>query len=74
MKAHAECDYGHCLKQATHEHDKATARGFEALRAEPNGFRAHLLNRSDTLSSVCVKKKTVTGTQTQAVWIEATDR
>ena len=29
---------------------KATARGFEPLRAEPNGFRVHLLNRSDTLS------------------------
>ena len=31
-------------------HQKATARGFEPLRAEPNGFRVHLLNRSDTLS------------------------
>ena len=30
---------------------KATARGFEPLRAEPNGFRVHLLSRSDTLSS-----------------------
>ena len=29
---------------------KATARGFEALRAEPNGFRVHLRSRSDTLS------------------------
>ena len=29
---------------------KATARGFEPLRAEPNGFRVHLLSRSDTLS------------------------
>ncbi len=29
---------------------KATPRGFEPLRAEPNGFRAHLLNRSDTVS------------------------
>ena len=29
---------------------KATARGFEALQAEPNGFRVHLLSRSDTLS------------------------
>ena len=28
---------------------KATARGFEPLRAEPNGFRVHLLSRSDTL-------------------------
>ena len=29
---------------------KATARGFEPLRAEPNGFQVHLLSRSDTLS------------------------
>ena len=29
---------------------KTTPRGFEPLRAEPNGFRVHLLNRSDTLS------------------------
>ena len=27
-----------------------TARGFEPLRAEPNGFRVHLLGHSDTLS------------------------
>ena len=32
---------------------KATARGFEPLRAEPNGFRVHLLSRSDTLSWLC---------------------
>ena len=31
--------------------EKATARGFEPLRAEPNGFRVHPLSRSDTLSS-----------------------
>ncbi len=35
-----------CLNQG----DKTTARGFEPLRAEPNGFRVHLLSRSDTLS------------------------
>ena len=29
---------------------KATARGFEALRAEPNGFLVHHLNHSVTLS------------------------
>ena len=29
---------------------KATARGFEPLWAEPNGFRVHLLSRSDTVS------------------------
>ena len=32
-----------------------TARGFEPLRAEPNGFRVHLLGRSDTLSMVHAK-------------------
>ena len=29
---------------------ESTPRGFEPLRAEPNGFRVHLLNRSDTVS------------------------
>ena len=29
---------------------KATPRGFEPLRAEPNGFRVHLLSHSDTVS------------------------
>ena len=29
---------------------KATPRGFEPLRAEPNGFLVHLLNHSDTVS------------------------
>ena len=29
---------------------KATARGFEPLRAEPNGFLVHHLNHSVTLS------------------------
>ena len=29
---------------------QATPRGFEPLRAEPNGFRVHLLSRSDTVS------------------------
>ena len=29
---------------------ETTPRGFEPLRAEPNGFRVHLLNRSDTVS------------------------
>ena len=32
------------------EDEKTTARGFEPLRAEPNGFRVHLLSRSDTVS------------------------
>ena len=40
-----------CLKRARRLGlEQATARGFEPLRAEPNGFRVHLLNRSDTLS------------------------
>ena len=30
--------------------DNTTPRGFEPLRAEPNGFRVHLLSRSDTVS------------------------
>ena len=34
---------------------KATPRGFEPLRAEPNGFRVHLLNRSDTVSVYFMK-------------------
>ena len=29
---------------------QATPRGFEPLQAEPNGFRVHLLSRSDTVS------------------------
>ena len=40
-----------CLKRARRLGlEQATARGFEPLRAEANGFRVHLLNRSDTLS------------------------
>jgi hypothetical protein len=35
-----------CLAKVHH----TTPRGFEPLRAEPNGFRVHLLNRSDTVS------------------------
>ena len=38
--------FGEAMQQV----DEATARGFEPLRAEPNGFRVHLLSRSDTLS------------------------
>ena len=30
--------------------DEATARGFESLRAQPNGFRVHPLGHSGTLS------------------------
>ena len=32
---------------------KTTARGFEPLRAEPNGFQVHPLSRSGTVSSAC---------------------
>ena len=32
-------------------HEKSTARGFEPLRAEPNGFLVHHLNHSVTLST-----------------------
>ena len=39
----------------------ATARGFEPLRAEPNGFRVHLLNRSDTVSLMSGLKSVVLG-------------
>ena len=41
-----------CKKRQTCRH-QATPRGFEPLRAEPNGFRVHLLNRSDTVSLKC---------------------
>ena len=46
---------------------KSTPRGFEPLRAEPNGFRVHLLSRSDTVScmtcgSVFVPRWTFGGT------------
>ena len=30
--------------------DCTTPRGFQPLRAEPNGFRVHLLNHSDTVA------------------------
>ena len=45
-----------CLYTFTGHYDwvimihSSTARGFEPLRAEPNGFLVHLLNHSDTLS------------------------
>ena len=37
----------HCKK----EKRQTTPRGFEPLRAEPNGFLVHLLSHSDTVSS-----------------------
>ena len=40
----------HALEYLSRLWCKSTARGFEPLRAEPNGFRVHLLNHSDTLS------------------------
>ena len=44
---------------------KTTARGFEPLRAEPNGFRVHLLNRSDTLSHEHLPHRTPCGAYVQ---------
>ena len=40
------------MKKKPFEGTKATARGFEPLRAEPNGFLVHHLNHSVTLSLV----------------------
>jgi hypothetical protein len=37
----------------TTQSESPTPRGFEPLRAEPNGFLVHLLNHSDTVSHVC---------------------
>ena len=45
---------------------ETTARGFEPLRAEPNGFRVHLLNRSDTLSWSKDSAFTILATMKQA--------
>ena len=47
----------------------ATPRGFEPLRAEPNGFRVHLLNRSDTVSCPLVTPVYANGFKT--LWSEA---
>ena len=35
--------------EVTYVEAELTAAGFEPTRAEPNGFRVHLLNHSDTL-------------------------
>merc|ERR1711893_446106 len=48
--SHALQAYHPALTLIYKMHAKATPRGFEPLRAEPNGFRVHLLNRSDTVS------------------------
>ena len=45
MSAHRSPPESDIIAQA-----QATARGFEPLRAEPNGFRVHHLNHSVTLS------------------------
>ena len=39
-----------CLRRRRGASDKTTPRGFEPLRAEPHGFRVHLLNHSDAVS------------------------
>ena len=44
--------------------DLSTARGFEALRAEPNGFRVHLLDRSDTVSLQHMERNALAGART----------
>ena len=41
---------GENLNCYTNKSCETTPRGFEPLRAEPNGFRVHPLNRSDTVS------------------------
>ena len=46
----------------THRKAQTTLRGFEPLRAEPNGFLVHLLNHSDTVS--CHELKNVASLQT----------
>ena len=38
----------------TNKSCETTPRGCEPLRAEPNGFRVHLLSRSDTVSVVAL--------------------
>ena len=47
---HSARRWHHCILTPKGVLVKSTARGFEPLRAEPNGFRVHLLNRSATLS------------------------
>jgi hypothetical protein len=37
------------------------SKGFEPLRAEPNGFLVHHLNHSVTLSLVSIRKRRMTG-------------
>ena len=54
----------HCRFQIKCE--KATPRGFEPLRAEPNGFRVHLLNRSDTVSVATVLSRMVENRRSEA--------
>ena len=49
---HSARRWHHCILTPKGVLVKSTARGFEPLRAEPNGFRVHLLNRLDTLSWV----------------------
>ena len=40
-----------------------TPMGFEPMRAEPNGFRVHLLNRSDTVSCGVSNRRFLTWTR-----------
>ena len=50
--------HSYIYKNTYHTIFKATPRGFEPLRAEPNGFRVHLLNRSDTVSCLLTPQLT----------------
>ena len=46
---HIACDV-HMTHTVYADNDASTPRGFEPLRAEPNGFLVHLLSHSDTVS------------------------
>ena len=46
----ADADKESDLCAMLRDEGQTTPRGFEPLRAEPNGFRVHLLSRSDTVS------------------------
>ena len=48
-------------RQDTLQMCNATPKGFEPLRAEPNGFLVHLLSHSDTASCVPIKTTGCTG-------------
>ena len=53
---------------------KTTPRGFEALRAEPNGFLVHLLDRSDTVSMIFGRRQTFSTTKQISIRLARTSR